>query len=237
MKNLKYTMLLGILFSLLSFVSCSAEELKEEPKEHTYTFQFKPTASTSFPFIPECWPKKNIQATLIKPENSTWPAFLTGIFNMSQEWNNLIVHWHKGREKEIKKEREERKKQKALSFNAPSIKDPHCLEAKTGATSMNDIYIDFHIKSRQSLPKPIRINYRNKGIVDIKNEEIAYFNSHREVWPSDHLIRSRSELEALGKITSKETGNHIKKLYKTNFSKKKVLLLFTGCYTQGCFVA
>ena len=33
MKYLKYTILLGVSFSLLSFVSCSAEELKEETQE------------------------------------------------------------------------------------------------------------------------------------------------------------------------------------------------------------
>ena len=33
MKYLKYTILLGILFSLLSFVSCSAEELKEKTQD------------------------------------------------------------------------------------------------------------------------------------------------------------------------------------------------------------
>ena len=38
--------------------------LEPEPKEHTYTFRFKLTYVT----IPECWPKKNIQTTLTKPD-------------------------------------------------------------------------------------------------------------------------------------------------------------------------
>ena len=96
MKNLKYTMLLGILFSLLSFVSCLEEELKEEPKEvpteepKEVPKEQKKTDRIDLKFQvfnakSNCWPEKPLESTIQKPANMDWQTLMKHLFKKSRE--------------------------------------------------------------------------------------------------------------------------------------------------------
>ena len=158
---------------------------------------------------------------------------------MSREWNDLTDYWNKGRKKSIKKLRKLKGKSKQQWLGFYSYPRPHCIrkeksirKEKTGATGIDDIFIDFHIKSRQSLPEPIRVSSKYWGGAKVEAEERAYYESNRRVWPSDHLIRSRSELEALWGPSTRSSGRNI--LYEIDFSKKKLLFLSVGFFGSGC---
>ena len=112
MKNLKYTMLLGILFSLLSFVSCLEEELKEEPKE-VPTEEPKEVPAEEPKEVPKeqkktdridlkfqvfnaqsnCWPKKPLKSTIQKPADMDWQTLMKRLFKKSREWQKLLTSW------------------------------------------------------------------------------------------------------------------------------------------------
>ena len=193
-------------------VSCS-NKTKEEPEEHTYTFRFKPTYVTYY----KCWPKQSTQTTLIKPENSTWSTFLPGIFdiNINQEWKKLNDSWNSN-------------DNNYYSYSDRVKNFSGCKDAESGATSMEEVFIDFHIKSRQALPAPIPINF-TYHIIDTTGEIYE-----RTIIPDingTHLIRSRAQLETLWSPIRNQSRSkrYIQSIYyNTDFSKKTLLLLQTA---------
>ena len=105
--------------------------------EYTFRFKFNYLNREYYDLFPSaCLPKKGIQTSLTKQDDSEWKDFLPKIFTMSKEWDALAASWQEGH-----------------GF-------PPCLSNRDEVHT-NEVFIDFHIKANRSkhVSKPIQINF------------------------------------------------------------------------------